>query len=247
MQACERAVLTNAGVVENRRFYLVDGQGRMVNAKRLGNLVQVRADYDASGERLALTFPDGSVVEGAATAPAGSTPVTTSFFGRLVTGRELGETFDGPLSAHAGRPLRLLRTDRDGTGVDRGRRSAVSILGEASLGRLGAELGLDGLPDPRRFRMLFGIAGTDAHEEDAWVGRRVALGAAVVAVRGLVGRCIVTTRSPESGEVDLETLAALRRYRTPESGEGSPPFGVHGEVVVPGTVSVGDPVSLDGS
>lgn len=243
MQARGEVELTAAGVAENRRFYLVDSQWRMVNGKRVGSLVQVCADYDATGECLALTFPDGTVVAGDARPPAGSSTVITSFFGRSVTGRGLGEHFDGALGAHAGQSLRLLRTARDGAGVDRGRRAAVSILGEGSLGRLGAELATEP-PDARRFRMLFGVAGTDAHEEDTWVGRRVVLGGAVVGVRGLVGRCIMTTRQPVTGQVDLDTLAALRRYRPLPSGPGSPPFGVHGEVLVPGTVRVGDPVRL---
>jgi hypothetical protein len=34
-------------------------------------------------------------------------------------------------------------------------------------------LGPNGVEDTRRFRMLFQVDGCDAHEEDAWLGRRV--------------------------------------------------------------------------
>ncbi|MFP5380278.1 MAG: MOSC N-terminal beta barrel domain-containing protein, partial [Vicinamibacteria bacterium] len=38
--------VTADGVVEDRRFYLVDERGRMVNGKQLGMLNEVVADYD---------------------------------------------------------------------------------------------------------------------------------------------------------------------------------------------------------
>ena len=83
---------------------------------------------------------------------------------------------------------------------------------------------------------------SSAHAEDAWVGRRVAFGDAVVAVRGLVGRCAVTSQSPETGVSDLDTLGTLRRYRGHIEGDEPLPFGVYGSVDVPGHVRVGDPV-----
>ena len=52
------------GVRENRRFYLVDEDGRLVNGKTVGPLVGVVPDYDAVSGQLALRFPDGSVVAG---------------------------------------------------------------------------------------------------------------------------------------------------------------------------------------
>src|SRR5206468_10664779 len=52
------------GVLEDRRFYLTDDQGRLLDRLRLGRLVQVAAHTDAGGRRLRLAFPDGRVVEG---------------------------------------------------------------------------------------------------------------------------------------------------------------------------------------
>jgi hypothetical protein len=89
--------------------------------------------------------------------------------------------------------------------------------------------------------MLFELDGVRPHEEDEWIGRRVRIGAAVVAPVGDVGRCAVTTRNPDSGERDLDTLRVLTGYR-PEGRTESLPFGVHAAVVQPGRVRVGDPV-----
>jgi uncharacterized protein YcbX len=81
----------------------------------------------------------------------------------------------------------------------------------------------------------------EPHEEDDWIGRRVAIGGAVVAPVGDVGRCAVTTKNPDTGEVDLDTLGTLAAYR--REGRTEPlPFGVHAAVVQPGRVRVGDPV-----
>ncbi len=52
--------LEQFGVRENRRFYLVDDDGRMINGKVVGPLVGVVPNYDDAVGHLALQFPDGS-------------------------------------------------------------------------------------------------------------------------------------------------------------------------------------------
>ena len=56
--------LTHAGVVGDRRFWLVDRDRRLVNGKRHPELMRVQPEWDEASRRLALAFPDGSVVEG---------------------------------------------------------------------------------------------------------------------------------------------------------------------------------------
>jgi uncharacterized protein YcbX len=90
--------------------------------------------------------------------------------------------------------------------------------------------------------MLIGIAGTEAHAEDEWIGRPVRVGQAVVVPTGNVGRCAVTTVDPTSGIADLDTLKALARYRGDEMTTEPLPFGVWARVSEPGRISVGDEV-----
>ena len=59
-----------------------------------------------------------------------------------------------------------------------------------------------------------------------------------------MGRCLVTSRDPESGDVDLPTLEILGEYRRGLASTEPLAFGIHGEVVRPGTVRLGDPVTL---
>ena len=62
-------------------------------------------------------------------------------------------------------------------------------------------------------------------------------------VRGLVGRCAVTTQNPETGVKDLDTLRTIRGYRPEVEGEEPLPIGVWGGVERPGRVRIGDTVA----
>ncbi len=246
LRSVESVTLGPDGAEGNRRFYLIDERGRMVNGKTVGSLQAVVASVRS--ERLALEFPDGSVVEAPLTPGA---IVQTEFFSRGREARLAEGPWSDAISSFAGRPLRLVEADGDGAGVDRGRDGGVTLISRASLDRLAAEAGTAGI-DPRRFRMLIEIDGVEANEEDAWVGRRASIGEAVVAFGGHVGRCLITSRDPDTGNVDLPTLDILRGYRgevRDPSGTPAPPtellpFGIYGAVVQGGVVRLGDKVML---
>src|SRR4051812_34951974 len=200
LQHLDSAQLTEDGIPGDRAFFWVDEDGRMVSATRLGPLVAVEPAYDPAAGTLALRFPDGSDVAGAVELN-GFEPV--GFYDETLRAQPVGGPFSAALSEHCGRPLRLFASPADRPGVDRGRTGATTLLSLASLERLRVEAGASSAPDRRRFRMTFGVDGVDAHEEDAWVGRRVSVGEAVLEVGGHVGRCALTTRQPETGVVDF--------------------------------------------
>jgi uncharacterized protein len=236
------------GADGNRRFFLVDERGRMVNAKTVGSLQAVVADYVDRVGRLMMTFPDGQVV-GGKVAHGGTIP--TQFFSRAREARLVQGPWSEAISNLAGRRLRLVEANGDGAAVDRGRIGAATLISRASLDRLAGEAGTWSV-DPRRFRMLIEVDGTPAHEEDRWVGRTTRVGEATIAWCGHVGRCLITSRDPDSGTVDLPTLDILRGYRDQvRDASGAPcpptepvPFGIFGEVVEGGVVRVGDEVAV---
>ncbi|MGN6189337.1 MAG: MOSC domain-containing protein [Conexibacter sp.] len=240
--------LTHDGIPGDRAFFLVDADGMMVNAKRLGALLTVTADHDPAANRLSLRFPGGREISG--DVELDDDPIPTRFYRMTLHARPLRGAFSDALSAHAGAPLRIVAAGgRDGfrAGVDRGRDGAVTLLSTASLRRLREQAQTHDPVDPRRFRMTFGIDGlAEPHAEDAW--RDVRIGEARVRVRGNVGRCAVTTRDADSGEVDFQTLHHLAAYRRDGIETTEPlPFGVHARVLEPGRVRVGDRVEpLDG-
>jgi uncharacterized protein YcbX len=232
--------LEQFGVRENRRFFLVDDDGRMINGKVIGPLVRVVPNYDDEVGHLALRFPDGSVVEGVVDIGA---HVTTRISRREVRGRIVEGPWSEALSQLAGRSLRLVRSERPGDGSDRGLRAGISLVGTASLGALAGSAGVERV-DGRRFRMLFGVEGVPPHAEDEWIGHRLRIGDAVIRLRGNVGRCAVTTQDPETGVPDLDTLRVLGQYRGDVETTEPLPFGVWGEILEPGRVRLGDPVEL---
>ena len=232
--------LDTTGVRGDRRFYLLDDEGALVNAKRMPQLLAIRAA--AENGRLLLRLPDGTSVEGDVQL---GERVETYFYGREVEGRVVAGPWGPALSALAGRPIRLARTEREGEGVDRGRLAGATLVSTGSLDALRAAAGARDPIDGRRFRMTIGIDGVEPHAEDGWIGERLRVGAAVVAVRAHVGRCAVTTRDPDSGVRDLDTLGAIASYREHVETREPLPFGVWCEVVEPGRVAVGDPVEVE--
>jgi len=224
------------GVAGDRRFWLRDTEGRLFNGKRDGRLHQVRPEWDETSRRLALTFPGGARVEGVA--ELGDAVDDAIMYGELRASRRVVGPWEDAIAAFVGRPLELLWAE-DG-GVDRlADEGTVSLVSTGSLDRLRDEMGVDRPVDGRRFRMLFEIDGVGPHEEDEWIDGRVRMGDAEIAVRGDVGRCVVTSRDPDTGVVDLPTLVTLAGYR--REGRSEPlPFGVKGTVLVPGRVRVGD-------
>lgn len=233
----DEVLLGPGGVAGDRRFWLVDEDGRLLNNKRHGPMVRVRPDWDEQTRRLALTLPDGRVVAG--TAEPGD-EVAVEMYGEPMPSRRVEGPWSEALSELVGRPVTLLWSELGAP--DRGRSGGtVSLVSRASLARLGAETGAGPL-DARRFRMLFEIDGVGEHEEDTWLGADVRIGEALVRWHGDVGRCAVTTQDPDTGVPTVDTLAALARYRR-EGRVERLPFGIFGAVVEPGRVRVGDPVA----
>jgi uncharacterized protein len=233
----DEVLLERGGVRGNRRFWLVDAAGRLVNNKRHGPMVRIRPQWDEESRALALRFPDGSSVEGVVEL---GEPVDAEMYGYPHPSRRVVGPWEDAITRFVGEPLTLLYAEEHA--VDRGYRGGtVSLVSRASLERLREEAGAAAPVDGRRFRMLFEIDGVGAHEEDEWLGTQLRVGDATIVLNGDVGRCVVTSHDPDTGVTDLDTLGTLAAYR--REGRREPlPFGVYGAVAVPGRVRVGDPV-----
>ncbi|HEY3549732.1 MAG TPA: MOSC N-terminal beta barrel domain-containing protein [Gaiellaceae bacterium] len=226
------------GVAGDRRFWLVDADRRLVNGKGHPALMRVRPEWDEASRTLVLNFPDGSVVEGVVEPGA---PFSAELYRTPHPSRTVPGPWQAALSDFAGEPLTLLWSE--GGAQDRGRDHGgwASLISRGSLERLAQEAGGADPVDGRRFRMLFEIDGVEPHEEDSWLGNRVAIGDAVVVPVGDVGRCVVTTCDPDTAVSDFDTLKFLAGYR-PDGVTEPLPFGVYCGVAVPGRVRVGDAV-----
>ncbi|MDJ0865717.1 MAG: MOSC domain-containing protein [Myxococcota bacterium] len=93
--------------------------------------------------------------------------------------------------------------------------------------------------DSRRFRPNLLLEGTDGADfpENAWVGKRVRIGDAVLEIAVECPRCVMTTHP----QADLAKDPHVMRALVQENGGN---LGVYAAVVTPGAVQQGDPVVL---
>lgn len=225
-----------SGIVEDRRFHLVDAEGRLLTQRQQGRLVLVKAEYSADTEALTLRFPDGQQVDGP-TELGG--PASTVIWGRQVPGREVAGPWGEALSSFCGSPVRLVKTDSPGDSFDE---YPVSLLSQASIDFLDGRV--NGAPafEGRRFRPTFLIDGCSPHEEDFWLGGFVQIGPDLrIRLVSPDPRCAITTLDPDTGERDFDVPKLVLGYRpNPRAAY----FGVYGTVESTGTVSVRDVVEL---
>ena len=228
--------VTEVGVVEDRRFFLTDDANRLVDRLIVGALVRISTHTDAAGTTLWMRFPDGTVLEDEVRL---GEPVETPIHGRTGVGRVVIGPWAEAIASFAGRPIRVIRCDRPG-GTRRG--NPTSIISDGSLRELAHHAGVESV-DGRRFRMLIDLEDAEPHEEDTWIGRRIALGDAVLQVTKPDARCAITTQDPSTGTRDLDTLRTLIAYRGLREGKHAD-FGVLADVTQPGRIRVGDPVTV---
>ena len=233
LTAVEEAAIGADGVEHDRRFMLVDSAGRVATQRYVPVLAQVSSSYDAETDVLELRLPGGRIVR---EVPAAVERTSVELWGRDVPAGVMNGPFAEAMSALAGVPLRLLRADDGLRALDS---HPVSLLSQASVDEVGRHGGRTHL-DARRFRPTLLIDGCAAHAEDAWVGRRVRAGEAVLTVVLLDPRCALTTLDPDTGARDADTLRWLAGYRPPQNGDVF--CGIYADVETPGRVRVGDPV-----
>lgn len=225
--------LTAAGVAGDRAHALVDvASGTLMSAKRWKDL------FFAQGRDDAIVLPDGEEV--ALDAPDADARLS-AWLGRPVrlttTGGADGElsyemTFDPPDDGAEYVPIPAPA----GSLVDL---APVHLVTTATLaGAAATHPELDW--DVRRFRPnLLVEADVEPFGEDAWSGRRVRVGEAVLEVRMPTVRCAMPLRAQPGLERQPGLFAALDALHANH-------LGVYADVVEPGRVAVGDPVELPG-
>jgi uncharacterized protein len=228
--------VTEVGVVEDRRFFLTDDTNRLIDRLIVGPLVRIETRTDPGATTLWMRLPDGAVIEDEVRL---GDAVETPIHGRTGVGRVVIGPWANALSAFTGKSIRVIRCDRPG-GTRRG--NPTSIISDGSLRELARHVGVPEV-DGRRFRMLIDLEGAEPHEEDTWIGRRIALGDAVLRVTKPDARCAITTQHPETGMRDLDTLRTLIAYRGLREGKHAD-FGVLADVEQPGRIRVGDAVTV---
>ena len=113
---------------------------------------------------------------------------------------------------------------------------SVSLINLASHRAVSQRLGQD--LSYLRWRGNFLIEGLGPWEEFEWIGKRLRIGEAELAVRERIVRCLATTANPATGLRDADTLKAL------QEGWKHTDFGVYAEVVRSGDIRTGDKLEV---
>lgn len=243
----ESAVIEPRGLQHDRRWMVVDLDGRFLTGRQLPRLTLVRALPDPQG--LLLQAPGMQPLR--VDAPGTDSIWSVTVWKSQVDARPATAVADAWLSEFLGQPVRLVHMD---DGIVRPMTDAHSLPGDevsfadafplllisrASLDGLNARLARP--VSMLQFRPNLVVDGVAAHDEDGW--KRIRIGAVEFDVAKPCTRCIFTTVDPLRGERDPdgEPLRTLITYR--RSGDGV----TFGQNLIPrtqGRVRVGDALEL---
>ncbi|MFN7550367.1 MAG: MOSC domain-containing protein [Pseudomonadota bacterium] len=244
--ALDEAVVEPRGLAHDRRWMVVDAEGRFLTGRQLPALVRIAARPADDG--LVLSAPGLPHLAVAPPAPdAPRMPVVV--WRDTVDAARVAPGADAWLSSALGRPVRLVHMDdaarrpvspqyaAPGDEVSFADGFPLLLVGQSSLDALNARL-----PAPvpmARFRPNLVVKGAAPHVEDGW--RRIRIGGIAFDLAKPCTRCVFTTVDPENGAFDPsgEPLQTLKHYRRTASGVT---FGVNLIARGTGTLRVGDAV-----
>jgi uncharacterized protein len=264
VKSCRGQRLTDAlvepwGLAGDRRWMLVDLDGRFVTAREHPRLVLVTPALEDGAIRLAADGMPDLVVPVPGPGGAGLAPVRvwSSELDAMIASDEAGRW----LSKVAGVEVRLAYLDdptRRATNPDYSQNGDVVsfadgypllLTSEASLRQLNEWIAegrhpAEGPLPMIRFRPNVVVTGTAAFAEDDW--HLVRIGEVRFRVAKGCGRCVLTTVDPDTAAKGKEPLATLARYRR---WDGNMWFGVNLIPDAPregGRLHQGDPVQILG-
>lgn len=238
----ERARLDALGLVDDRRWMVVDSDGRFRTLRDTPELRRIRPVLEPEGLRLEAPgleplvlprgVPDGPRLEVAIW--GARVPAVEHAAGSAWVTRALG--LPARLVALAPEARRPLRGDsaRAVAFVDA---EPLLVLGTASIADLARRAGIP--LDPERFRANVLVEGAPPYAEDAWA--RIRIGTIPVRLTRPCERCAVPTIDPATGARGPEPLRALASYR--RRGRGVV-FGMNAVHEGEGELRVGDPVEV---
>lgn len=186
-------------MLHDREFAMLGSDGRFVNGKRTGRVNQLAATYDLNNYQVNFTERGADNMES---------------FNLL----EENEKISAYLSDFFQLEVAFLH-NKEGRLLDVPDRSCVTILSEASLSYLSAEMHHEDIEDMRlRFRANIEISGVPAFWEErlARLSRepvQCRIGDVSIAGNSLRARCNVPPKDPLTGELDKKFVAAMLRAR----------------------------------
>lgn len=247
--ALDAAAIQARGFANDRRWLVVDADGRFLTQREIARMALIRPDLD--DHCLRLRAPGTADFE-LAVDQSGRRVEVTIWKDSGVGAVDQGDAAAGWLSDFLGRDVRLVRFADDYTRqVDQkyapretdqvGFADAYPflIISEESLADLNSRLD-EPLP-MNRFRPNIVVRGADEpYAEDGW--KAIRIGGIVFDVVKACARCAITTTDQATAARGKEPLRTLATYR--QGPKGAPLFGQNAVHRSAGTIRVGDPVEV---
>lgn len=247
--ALERAEMAPRGLAGDRRWMIVDAQGRFVTRRELPVLAQIGMRLHEGGFQ--LHAPEGNALLPVSMADGALTPVTV--WRDTVLAYVVENDASRLISEVAGRRLRFAYMPegtvrpvdpvyaRAGETVSFADAFPILVATEASLAALNATL--DAPVEMVRFRPNIVLSGTgEAWAERGW--STLEAGSVCVRLTKACTRCIVITQQPETGERREGNAVPMALRRLGQFGPQGALFGMNAVPEGVGRVAVGDLVAL---
>ncbi len=248
--ALESSVCTARGLQYDRRFLVVDGNGKFLTQREWPKMATVWVDIEDGGEgMLTLAAPDlDSVIFPLQPAPAPAFKV--AIWSSIVDAHEVSADASRFLSDYLGIACKLVympdSTERkvDPDFASKGEIVSFAdgypflLISEESLADLNSRMDR---PIPmNRFRPNLVVKGCAPYAEDGW--KEIRIGAASFRIAKPCARCQITTTDQATGELSgPEPLRTLARYRNSPNGVR---FGQNLLPLKLGVIGVGDEVEI---
>ncbi|KEQ15083.1 hypothetical protein GZ78_24780 [Endozoicomonas numazuensis] len=222
----EQGVIDHMGFVNDRRWMVVEPNGKFMTQRHYPKMVLVSAVPNNEGLTLSAPGMSDLVVEDPEQQPTTSVN-NVVVWNDTLKAVDAGNTVSQWLSEFLGVSCRMVKFSKevqrqvdlrfaskgDSTGFADG--FPFLLTTEASLQELNSRLSSPVTMD--HFRPNIVIRGAEAYAEDTW--KRIKIGDVVFRVAKPCSRCVMTTVDPMTGEkTGKDPLMTLSRYRKTEMG-----------------------------
>jgi len=193
------SIVAPGAMAFDRRWALVDSQGRFINGKNWAAIHPVRATYNLLRREVMLDGRAWSLEH---------------------QGAEIARWFSGVLDDAV-----TWRENPEGGFPDDTDSPGPTIVSEASIHRVADWFGLDLEQTRRRFRANVEIAGVEPFWEDRLYKNTLQIGAVQILAVNPCQRCVVPSRDPFTGAVEIgfqKRFAELRKHHLPAWADPAP-------------------------
>ncbi len=221
----DSAVVEKRGLAHDRRWMIVDQNGRFITGRELPRLTLLQAEPGAAG--LTLRAPQMTPLQ-VAFPPANAPRLSVAVWKNIVAAQLADDAANVWLSAFLALPCRLVFMDEGcvrAVEIEHAHAGDEVSFADAYPLLLISQAALDGLNTRLvrpvgmwQFRPNLVVAGCAAHAEDRWL--RIRIGEIEFDVVKSCTRCVFTTVDPARGQLspDGEPLRTLIGYRRTPAG-----------------------------